>query len=105
MSAQRLLEALALFAVLAARLPGLLTLELVASVGRTTLAGVVMGLATLGALALVGGALPPVLVLALGTAVAGVAYGGAALALRAPELIDLLGAVQRRRAPRVHSKE
>jgi putative peptidoglycan lipid II flippase len=105
MSASASFEALALFAVLAARLPGLLTLELVASVGRTTLAGVVMGLATLGALALAGGALPPALMLALGTAVAGVAYGGAALALRAPELIDLLGAVQRRRAPRVHSKE
>ena len=57
-----------------------------------------MGLATLGALVLAGGALPPALMLALGTAVAGVAYGGA-LVLRAPELIDLLGAVQRRRAP------
>jgi putative peptidoglycan lipid II flippase len=97
MSASASFEALALFAVLAARLPGLLTLELVASVGRTTLAGVVMGLATLGGLALVGGALPPALMLALGTAVAGVAYGGAALVLRAPELIDLLGALQRRR--------
>jgi hypothetical protein len=43
--------------------------------------------------------------LALGAAVAVGAYGAVALLLRAPELVDLLGAVRRRRAPRVHSKE
>jgi putative peptidoglycan lipid II flippase len=107
LSASATLEALALFAVLAARLPGLLTRELIASVGRTALAGVAMALATLGALTLARGAfsLPPLLELALGAAVAVGAYGGAALLLRAPELVDLLGAVQRRRAPGVHSKE
>ena len=103
MSVSASFEALALFAVLAARLPGLLTLELVASGGRTTLAGVVMGSATWGPWSWPARPAPGAHAGA-GTAVAGVAWRGA-LALRAPELIDLLGAVQRRRAPRVHSKE
>jgi putative peptidoglycan lipid II flippase len=97
LSVSATLEALALFGVLAARLPGLLTLGLVASAGRTALAGLVMGLATLGAMALARGALSPLWELLAGAAVAGLAYGGAALALRAPELMEVLGALRRRR--------
>jgi putative peptidoglycan lipid II flippase len=98
MSVSATLEALTLVLLLRRRLAGLLGLELLSSVGRTTLAGLAMAATaylTVGAARTVLG-LPPVVQLLAAVAVGGATYAGAAYLLRSPELHEFLGLARRR---------
>jgi putative peptidoglycan lipid II flippase len=92
------LEAVALFVFLARRLHGLAGRRLAGSVARTLLAGAVsfgVTLPVLLAARRVLGLPPPAELVLVATACA-LSYGGAALLLRSPELMELLGVVRRR---------